>query len=88
MTMDGLHLVIGKAPSELSESELVAKVSLEIERVQEGLKQPLRVKGRSVEKAREKAEQQKKSAEVLAILGAAGITPQQYIEMMKEKGDD
>ncbi len=84
MTMNGLHLVIGKAPSELTEGELVAKVYEEMERIQEGLKQPLTAKGR---KPSAKSVKKKKVDTALSILKAAGLTPEQYIEMTKEKED-
>ena len=82
--MDGLHLIIGKAPSELTEGELVAKVYGEMERIQEGLKQPLQQRGR---KTSEKSVKKKKVDTALNILKAAGLSPQQYIDMMKEEDD-
>lgn len=82
--MDGLSLIIGKAPSELSEGELVAKVYEEMERIQEGLKQPLQQKGR---KASEKSVKKKKVDTALGILKAAGLSPQEYLDMVKE-GED
>jgi len=88
MSMDGLRLVIGEAPSELSDGKLVAKVYEEMERIQEGLKQPLQVKGqRKGTRSAEQAEKKRKTEEVLRILSAAGMTPQQYIDMIKEEED-
>lgn len=82
MSMEGLSLIVGKPPSEMTEEERLSFASREVERVGESLAQAHR---RLQEKKQRKVKATKKEEgkKALKILEAAGITPQEYVEMMK-----
>lgn len=85
MSMEGLELVVGKPPSRLSDEERLELASKEVERVGASLAEATR-KWEEKKKRKTKATKSEEGKKALAILQAAGISPQEYVEMMK-KGD-
>jgi len=85
MSMEGLELIVGKPPSRLSDEERLVLASREVERVGISLAEAMK-KFEEKKKRKAKATKSEDGKKALAILEAAGITPQEYVEMMK-KGD-
>lgn len=84
MSMDGLKQIVGPSPCEMSSEERVALASKETERMGLAL-QTYRVKEETKKQRKVKKGKKEDTKKLLKILEAAGITPQEYVEMMKEE---